>query len=339
MTTESGSPPRPDRRLVDTDVAQRLITAQFPQWAGLPVRPVATNGWDNQTFHLGDAMSIRLPTAAEYALAVPKEHRWLPVIADRVPLPVPVPLAQGEPGEGFRFHWSVYEWIDGVPARPGAIADLTAFAAGLAGFLVALRQVDPTGGPGPGLHNWFRGGPLDRYAPAARRAIDTLGDRIPRDAVTAVLAAALEPTWDGRPVWFHGDIAAGNLLVRDGRLAAVIDFGTCGVGDPACDLVIAWTMLTGQSRAVFRDRSGADHGTWTRARGWALWKALILLADAVDEDDPAETASQERVIAEILIDAGHRPRARPIASAGGTDASCSSRADTGGGLPRGAAAG
>ncbi|WP_344172793.1 aminoglycoside phosphotransferase family protein [Pilimelia columellifera] len=305
MTTEADTMPLPDRRLVDADVARRLITTQFPQWAGLSVRPVATSGWDNQTFHLGDTMSIRLPTAAEYAEAVAKEHRWLPVIAHRVPLPVPVPLAHGAPGACFRFHWSVYEWIDGAPARPGMVADLSAFAADLAGFLVALQQVDPAGGPGPGLHNWFRGGPLDRYAPAARQAIDTLGDRICRDAVTEVLNAALEPTWDGRPVWLHGDIAVGNLLVRDGRLAAVIDFGTCGVGDPACDLVIAWTMLTGRSRAEFRDRVGADDGTWARARGWALWKALILLAGAVDEDDPTEAADQHHVITEILIDAGH----------------------------------
>ncbi|MET7880238.1 phosphotransferase [Micromonospora profundi] len=121
-------------------------------------------------------------------------------------------------------------------------------------------------------------------------------------AATAVLEAALEPTWDGRPVWFHGDIAVGNLLVRDGRLASVIDFGTCGIGDPACDLVIAWTMLTGRSRAVFRDRVGADDGMWARARGWAVWKALILLADTLDQ---AEAADQQRVIAEILVDAGH----------------------------------
>ncbi|HWS35268.1 MAG TPA: aminoglycoside phosphotransferase family protein [Actinoplanes sp.] len=302
MTTEADTVPLPDRRLVGTDVVRRLITAQFPQWAGLPVRPVAVNGWDNQTFHLGDTMSVRLPTAAEYAQAVAKEHRWLPVFAGRLPLPIPVPLALGEPGEGFRFPWSVYEWIDGVPARAGTVTDLTAFAADLAGFLAALRQVDPAGGPGPGLHNWFRGGSLDRYAPAARQAIHTLGDRIPGAAVTDVLDAALEPTWDGRPVWFHGDIAAGNLLVRDGRLAAVIDFGTSGVGDPACDLVIAWTMLTGRSRTEFRDRAGADDGTWVRARGWALWKALILLAGA---DNPAEAADEHRVITEILADAGH----------------------------------
>lgn len=302
MITEPYTVPRPDRRLVDADVVRRLIAAQFPQWSGLPVRPVPVSGWDNQTFLLGDSMTVRLPTAREYSLAVAKEQRWLPIIAERVPLPVPVPLAQGEPGEGFRFPWSVYRWLDGTTARPDAIGDLDVFASDVAGFLVALRQVDATGGPGPGLHNWFRGGSLHRYAPAARQAIATLGDRIPHDQATEVLDAALEPTWDGRPVWFHGDIATGNLLVRDGRLAAVIDFGTSGVGDPACDLAIAWTMLTGESRAVFRDRLGADAGTWARGRGWALWKALITLDGAVEDDDTAEVATQQRVITEILTD-------------------------------------
>jgi aminoglycoside phosphotransferase (APT) family kinase protein len=299
VTTEPDTVPLPDRRLVPIDVVRRLIAGQFPQWAGLPVRPVPVSGWDNQTFRLGDSMSVRLPTAYEYSLAVAKEHHWLPIIADQVPLPIPVPIAHGEPGEGFRFGWSVYRWLDGDTARPDTIADLSEFAADVAAFLVALRQVDPAGGPGPGLHNWYRGGPLDRYAPAARHAADSLGDRIPHDQVTAVLDAALAPTWDNRPVWFHGDIATGNLLLRDGRLAAVIDFGTSGVGDPACDLAIAWTLLTAESRAVFRDRLGADAGTWARGRGWALWKALILLDG---EDDPAEAAEQHRIIDEILGD-------------------------------------
>ena len=281
--------PRPDRRLVDADVVRRLVAGQFPQWAGLPVRPVAVSGWDNQTFRLGDDMSVRLPTAREYAMAVDKEHRWLPVIAPRVPLRIPTPLAKGVPGEGFRFSWSVYEWIDG---SPGAVDDLTAFADSLAAFLVALRQVDAAGGPEPGLHNWFRGGPLRVYDAQTRRAIEVLGSRIPAGRVTEIWDAALRAAWDGRPVWFHGDVAVNNLLVRDGALAAVIDFGTCGVGDPACDVVIAWTLLSGASRAAFRAGLGVDPGTWARGRGWALWKALILYADG-DVD-------AGRVIDEIL---------------------------------------
>jgi len=289
----------PDRRHVDVDVVRRLIARQFPRWAHLPVRPVATNGWDNQTFHLGDRMSVRLPTAGEYARAVDKEHRWLPVFAPRVPLPIPVPLAKGEPGDGFAFPWSVYEWLDGEPAATGTIADLTEFAQSLAAFLVALRGVDPAGGPAPGLHNWFRGGPLEVYGAQTRRAVETLGGQLPRDAVLAVWQAALAAPWDGRPVWFHGDVAPGNLLVRDGALAAVIDFGTCGVGDPACDLAIAWTVLSGASREAFRAGLGVDAGTWARGRGWALWKALVVYAGTRQDDQAAES---KRVIDEVLAE-------------------------------------
>jgi aminoglycoside phosphotransferase (APT) family kinase protein len=301
VTSDPDTVPVPDRRLVDPSVVRRLIARQFPHWAHLPVRPVATNGWDNQTFHLGDRMSIRLPTAREYALAVGKEHRWLPILAPRVPLPISMPLAKGEPDEGFAFYWSVYEWIDGEPAGIDTIGDMTEFADSLATFLVALRHVDPTGGPEPGLHNWFRGGPLQVYDSQTRRAVGVLDGQVSRDTVTAVWQSALRAPWDGRPVWFHGDVALGNLLVRDGALAAVIDFGTCGVGDPACDLAIAWTLLSGASREAFRARLDVDPGTWARGRGWALWKALIIFAGAL-QSDHAAAAEAKRVIDEVLTE-------------------------------------
>jgi len=255
---------------------RRLVASQFPQWADLPVWPVPTSGWDNQTFRLGQRLSVRLPTAREYALAVDKEHRWLPILAPRVPLPIPVPMARGVPADGYGFHWSVYEWIDGEPARIDGIGDLTRFADGLASFLVALQRVDPTGGPQPDLHNWFRGGPLQIYDPQIRRAIAVLDRRIPRDIVTEIWRSALTAAWDGRSVWFHGDVAPGNLLVRDGVLAAVIDFGTCGVGDPACDLMPAWNLFSASARETFREAAVADDATWARARGWAMISLGVL---------------------------------------------------------------
>lgn len=263
------------------------------------MRPVVTSGWDNQTFHLGDRMSVRLPTAWEYSLAVAKEHRWLPVLAPRVPLPIPVPLAKGAPDDGFAFPWSVYEWIDGEPAGIDAIGDLTEFADSLAAFLVALRRIDSTGGPQPGLHNWFRGGPLQVYDSQTRRAIEVLDAHVPRDRVTQIWQSALSAGWGGQPVWLHGDVAPGNFLVRDGGLAAVIDFGACGVGDPACDLAIAWTLLSAASREAFRARIDLDAGTWARGRGWALWKALTTYARALHRDHAA-AAEAKRVIDQIL---------------------------------------
>ena len=264
-----------ERRLIDIEVVRRLVRAQFPQWARLAVRPVAAPGWDNQTFRLGNTMSIRLPTADTYALAVEKEHRWLPVLAPHLPVPIPVPVGLGVPGEGYPHRWSIYRWLDGEPATRAEIPDLAAFAREVAGFVVALQAIDATGGPAAGPHSWFRGGPLDVYDQETREAIAALGDRIPAAAATRMWETALRTSWLKPPVWFHGDIAGGNLLVRDGHLAAVIDFGTSGVGDPACDLVLAWTMLTGESRAAFRDALDLDDDTWDRARGWALWKALI----------------------------------------------------------------
>jgi aminoglycoside phosphotransferase (APT) family kinase protein len=301
VTADPDAVPVPDRRLVDEGQVRRLVANQFPQWADLPVRPVPNGGWDNQTFRLGQRLSVRLPTAREYALAVDKEHRWLPALAPRVPLPIPVPVARGVPADGYGFHWSVYEWIDGEPAGIDSIGDLTGFADGLAAFLVALRRVDPTGGPQPGLHNWFRGGPLRVYDPQVRRAVEVLDRRIPRDVVTEIWQSALGTAWHGRPVWFHGDVAPGNLLIRDGVLTAVVDFGTCGVGDPACDVAIAWTLLSGPSRDAFRARLDVDPATWARGRAWALWKALIVYAGALRRDRTA-AAEASRVIDEIVSD-------------------------------------
>jgi aminoglycoside phosphotransferase (APT) family kinase protein len=264
-----------ERRLIDIELVRRLIRDQFPQWADLEVRPVPAPGWDNQTFRLGDTMSVRLPTAEPYALAVAKEHRWLPVLAPHLPVPIPVPLGRGVPGDGYPHPWSVYRWLDGEPALGTPIDDLTAFARDVAEFLVALQAIDATGGPEAGRHSWFRGGPLAVYDAETRAAIEALGDRIPQAAATRMWETALRTEWSKPPVWFHGDVADGNLLVRDGRLAAVIDFGTSGVGDPACDLVLAWTTLSGDSRAAYREVLDLDDDTWDRGRGWALWKALI----------------------------------------------------------------
>ncbi|RKN40703.1 aminoglycoside phosphotransferase family protein [Micromonospora endolithica] len=289
---------------IDVALVRRLVARQFPRWAHLPVRPVAYGGWDNRTFHLGADLTVRLPSAAGYALQVGKEQRWLPFLASRLPLPVPVPVAAGAPDEDYPWPWSVRRWIDGDTAAVGRVGDTTAFAVALAGFLTALRDVEATDGPGAGPHSAGRGGPLTSYEEDTRRAVDALGDRIPSDAVLAIWEAALAARWTGPPVWFHGDVAPGNLLVRDGRLAAVIDFGCCGVGDPACDTVIAWTFLAGSARAAFRRTLGVDDATWARGRGWALWKSLITY------DDPAPvTRALARRTLDALLDEGAAGRA------------------------------
>lgn len=285
---------------IDTDLVRRLVDAQFPQWRDLPVSPVASGGWDNRTFHLGDEMTVRLPSAAAYSLQVEKEQRWLPKLAPFLPLPIPTPLAMGEPGEGYPWHWSVYRWIEGETAKNARIADLGVFALSLADFLVALRGIDPADGPAPGWHNFHRGGPLTVYDGQVRQAITALEDRIDAQAATTVWETALAATWSGSPVWFHGDVASGNLLVNDGSLSAVIDFGTSGVGDPSCDLAITWTFFEGTSREAFRARVVVDDATWARGRGWALWKALITVAG--HDANQAEAERQRSVIDEVLAE-------------------------------------
>jgi aminoglycoside phosphotransferase (APT) family kinase protein len=287
--------------VIDERLARRLVDGQFPQWADLPIAPVQLDGIDNRTFRLGEHMTVRLPSGEWYAQQVDKEQRWLPLLAPRLPLPIPTPVARGVPGEGYPYSWSVYRWLDGEIAAEQTIGDLTEFAITLAAFLVALQRIDATEGPGPGRHNFYRGGPLTTYADETIRSIDALGGEIPGDAVKRVWDDAMAATYEPDPVWFHGDVATGNLLVRGRRLAAVIDFGTSGVGDPACDVVIAWTLLSGPSRDAFRSTLGVDSGTWSRGRGWALWKALITLVEHLDRD-PAAAAVSRRVIDRVLAD-------------------------------------
>jgi aminoglycoside phosphotransferase (APT) family kinase protein len=287
--------------VIDERLVRRLVASQFPQWAGLPVRRVELDGVDNRSFRLGRQLTVRLPAGDWYALQVEKEQRWLPRLAPQLPLPIPAPVAKGDPGEGYPYAWSVYRWLDGEPASEQAIGDLTAFATALADFLVALARIDAGDGPPPGRHNFYRGGPLSTYADETLRAIDALGDEIPGDAAKRVWDDAMARSWRRDPVWFHGDVATGNLLLRDGRLGAVIDFGCSGVGDPACDVVIAWTLLSGASRDAFRSALGVDRDTWSRGRGWALWKALITLVGQLD-GDPRGAAVSRRVVERVLAD-------------------------------------
>jgi aminoglycoside phosphotransferase (APT) family kinase protein len=260
---------------LDAGLVRRLIAAQFPRWADLPVEPVLPGGHDNRTFRLGDELSVRLPSGDWYALQVAKEQRWLPVLAPGLPLEIPVPVARGAPGEGYPYAWSVYRWIEGEPASAETVRDPAGLAVELAGFLRALATAPAEDGPAPGPHSWHRGAPVAVYEAETLAALESLGERVPRERCLAVWERAVASEFEGPPVWFHGDVAVGNLLTREGRLAAVIDFGTSGVGDPACDVVIAWTFLRGEARRAFRAALDADDGVWARGAGWVLWKSLI----------------------------------------------------------------
>jgi aminoglycoside phosphotransferase (APT) family kinase protein len=261
------------------------------------------DGWDNWTFHLGDRMKVRLPSADGYAGQAAKESEWLPRLAPHLPVEVPVPLAVGQPDEGFPWLWSVYQWIDGDPVTRNI--DKLALARDVAGFLNALMAIDPADGPPPGAHNFLRGAdPMEAYGAEARRFVDALEGVVDTRAAHAVLDMAAVSR-AATPVWVHGDIGVGNLLARNGRLSAVIDFGCAAVGDPSCDLVLTWVFLDGESRAAFRSLVAVDEAAWARGRAWALWKAALLAATGQivhpEEHPPLE------VIAAVIAD--HRERA------------------------------
>ena len=294
-----------DERLpaIDAQLVGELIGSQFPQWSELAIKPVASSGWDNRTFHLGESMSVRLPSAAHYAGAVAKEQKWLPWLAQQLStLPmrtvqIPEPLAQGVPTPRFPLPWSVYRWLDGEVASHDRIDNLDQFARDVAQFLVALRRLDAAGGPVRKL----RGGSLAIYQEQVRAALTKLDGRIDRARAAAIWQAAMAMPIAEAPVWYHGDVAVGNLLVKQGRLSAVIDFGGLGVGDPACDMVIAWTFLEPQSRAEFRSTMDVGDAIWARGRGWALWKAIVILAGLIETNE-REAASAGYALQQLLQD-------------------------------------
>jgi aminoglycoside phosphotransferase (APT) family kinase protein len=280
-------------------LVRQLLSEQFPQWAALPVRPVLDGGNDHRMFRVGDGLCARLPSAPGYVPQVHKEQVWLARLATQVPLPIPRVHGHGRPSSLFPAPWSVYGWIDGRPARPDDVRADERFASDLADFLVALRSADVDRAPGPGLHSGFRGGPLQHWDDEMGDLVQRVSGR-ERHRAVEMWRDALGAPFVGPPVWVHGDTTIGNLLVGpDRRLSAVIDFGCSAVGDPACDTVMRWTQFRGAARRAFVDRLGVDDATWARGRGWALWKALIMLTSTT----PGEAAFARYVLVELFSEA------------------------------------
>lgn len=291
---------------IEIDTAIRLLTSQFPHWSDLPIAIIKSAGTDNALFSLGDDMVIRIPRATWATEQVEKEQAWLPKLAPHLPLPIPVPLAQGRPDETFPWNWSVYRWLDGADLHAGRLDDMLQAARDLAGFIKALQRIAPADGPRSGKPNNYRGVALTVLGPTVRRAIGSLeslvDSPIDTDAASRVWDAALQvPVWQDAPVWLHGDLQAGNLLTSNGRISSVIDWGLAGVGDPACDLIVAWNLLAGESRDVFRAAVAVDEATWARGRGWALYTGLVALPYYLDTN-PVIVRSARRVIREVLAD-------------------------------------
>jgi aminoglycoside phosphotransferase (APT) family kinase protein len=291
-----------DEVAIDVSLVRELLGAQFPEWARLPLAPVRPFGTDNALFRLGNDMVVRLPRRPQEVAPLLKERTWLPRLAPFLPLAIPIPLAHGVPGAGYGLEWSIYRWLDGEPVTVAPLADLQQAAIDMAAFISALQGIDPAGGPLPKSDS-SRGVPLARRDAATRAAITALRGEIDVDVVTAAWEETLAaPLWPGAPVWIHGDLDARNLLVQDGRLSAVIDFGCLAVGDPACDVMVAWKLFSADARATFRAALAVDDATWLRSRGWALSQALLILAYYTMETNPTLVLEAQRWLAALLTD-------------------------------------
>ena len=262
---------------IDTDIAlvRRLLSAQYPHWADLPIALVDSYGTDHDIYRVGERLAVRLPRIAWAAGQAAKEAEWLPKLAPHLPLAVPVQLQRGSPAEGYPFEWSVYEWLPGENAN-GTIRDLEQAAVDLAAFVYALRLCDVADAPPRPAGE--RGAPLAELDEPFRASLAQLGDRVDGNAVLRSWEESLDaPVSDGQEVWVHGDLLPGNLLTHDGRLSAVIDWGGLNVGDPACDLQPAWNVFEGESRTRYRAELQVDDASWLRGRGWALFQAVMAL--------------------------------------------------------------
>lgn len=287
---------------IDTALVRRLLKAQFPQWADLLLTPVNSGGTDNAIYRLGDDLSVRLPRIESAIEQIDKEHTWLPRLAPHLPLAIPVPLVKGAPGEGYPFPWAVNRWLPGENAINAPLADPMQAASDMANFLTALRQIDTTGGPLAGEHNFGRGTPLAERHAFVRESIIALEDMIDTGAATAAWEVALHaPVWSEPPVWVHGDLLPGNLLVTAGRLSGVIDFGGLGLGDPACDLLVAWGLFSRDAREHFRAALQVDDASWARGSGWALSVGVIALP-YYKETNLILANIARRLITEVLSD-------------------------------------
>ncbi|WP_354643773.1 aminoglycoside phosphotransferase family protein [Kitasatospora camelliae] len=286
---------------VDAALVRRLLRGRFPHWAERDLVTVGSAGTSNQMYRLGPDLVVRLPRTEGAARDIAAEHHWLPRLAPALPVAVPEPVGLGEPAEGFPWAWSVYRWLPGRTATPDAIAEPDRLARDLGAFLTVLRGTDPAGAPPS-----FRSEPLTARDPGTREnladvaAAGDLGTPADLRRAHAVWEAALAADpWPGPPVWLHADLQPGNLLLHEGRLSAVIDFGCFGLGDPAVDLIAAWYVLPAASRALFRTSAGADDATWARARGWTLSIALAELR-YYRRTRPDMTATARRTIAALL---------------------------------------
>jgi aminoglycoside phosphotransferase (APT) family kinase protein len=289
------------RTHITLELAKKLISTQFPEYAHLSVSDVEQQGHDNRTYRIGEDMLIRMPTAESYALKVPKEQELLPKLDKHLSIAIPTPIKMGWPSADYPYPFSIYKWLEGRSANHVQLDDglLEGIALQLATFLKELHSISDVNGPGPGQHNWWRGDHVSIYDKGVREQIANLEYIIDSDSALELWERACATKWNKAPIWIHGDFAVGNILIKDNKLSGVIDFGGTAMGDPACDLVIAWTYLRGKAREIFISTMDLDEDTWLRTRAWVLWKATFELCQ-IENKSSYEAQLQKKIIDEVL---------------------------------------
>lgn len=276
---------------IEINTIYSILEKQFPEYKDLVIKKVELSGHDNQTFHLGNDFSLRFPSHFNYSTQVIKEHTYCPKLQKHIPFLITQPIALGRPSDFFPYHFSINRWIGGEIVTQTNIDNKIQFANDLAYFLINLQSCETDNGPTPGVHNFYRGGDLSVYHEETLKAIDNQ-DLFDKNKCLKYWLLGVNSVFNKKAVWIHGDVAIGNLLVIDGKLNAVIDFGNMAVGDSSCDYVMAWTYFDQISRQTFINSLQLDKETLYRARAWALWKALISLSDSTRREDAVYTLNE-----------------------------------------------
>lgn len=265
------------RSKINIQNVRQLLRNQFPDFANLTITETNPQGWDHTSYRLGDSYVARFPNAEYYAPQINKEFQWLPYLSKNLSTPIPKPLYLGKPDHNFNWHWTISKWIEGTTATLDSINDNYEFTYNIAYFLDELLKVPILNAPHPSPHNFYRGGDLIHYDQQVQQLLRDLEDRVDVIRATHIWQVALASSWTNNPVWIHGDFAPSNIIIEKNKLKAVIDFGLCAVGDPACDLTIAWSFLSEKNRDIFKTLISLDTQTWERSKAWALWKAMLVL--------------------------------------------------------------